>query len=125
MVPGLANLGCYFSLSGFLTGLKSTKAKQMLKSEVQMQILKSITKILSHRPLPHHKDTENIHIVLKYVASLLEMPETEHKELSYKNATKLFSYPGSKVHPEAGTMVGFAATLLTGQQIWTLFFLPS
>lgn len=32
MVSGLANLGCYFSLSGFLTGMKSTKAKQMLKS---------------------------------------------------------------------------------------------
>ena len=40
--------------------------------------------------------------VLKYVASLLEMPEAELAELSYKNATKLFSYPGSKVHPEAG-----------------------
>jgi len=65
----------------------------------------------------HHKDSEsqaatasneslnhpeNIHIVLKYVASLLEMPEAELAELSYKNATKLFSYPGSKVHPEAG-----------------------
>lgn len=32
MVSGLANLGCYFSLSGFLIGMKSTKAKQMLKS---------------------------------------------------------------------------------------------
>ncbi|KAF0891450.1 hypothetical protein E2562_009871 [Oryza meyeriana var. granulata] len=32
MVPSLANLGCYFSLSGFLTGMKSTRAKQMLKS---------------------------------------------------------------------------------------------
>jgi len=65
----------------------------------------------------HHKDSEsqaatasneslnhpeNIHIVLEYVASLLEMPETELAELSFKNATKLFSYPGSKVHPEAG-----------------------
>jgi TatD DNase family protein len=32
MVSGFANLGCYFSLSGFLTGMKSTKAKKMLKS---------------------------------------------------------------------------------------------
>jgi TatD DNase family protein len=32
MVLGLANLGCYFSLSGFLTGMKSTKAKKMLKA---------------------------------------------------------------------------------------------
>jgi TatD DNase family protein len=38
---------------------------------------------------------------LKYVASLLEMPEAELAELSYKNATKLFSYPCSKAHPEA------------------------
>ena len=45
----------------------------------------------------------NIHIVLKYVASLLEMPEAELAEASYRNATKLFSYPGSKVHPEAET----------------------
>ena len=39
--------------------------------------------------------------VLKYVASLLEMPESELAELSYKNATKLFSYPASKVEAEA------------------------
>lgn len=32
MASALANLGCYFSLSGFLTGMKSTKAKHMLKS---------------------------------------------------------------------------------------------
>jgi hypothetical protein len=38
--------------------------------------------------------------VLEYVASLLEMPESELAELSYKNATKLFSYPGSKVQHE-------------------------
>jgi len=32
MVSVVTNLGCYFSLSGFLTGMKSTKAKQMLNS---------------------------------------------------------------------------------------------
>jgi TatD DNase family protein len=32
MVSSLEILGCYFSLSGFLTGMKSTKAKKMLKS---------------------------------------------------------------------------------------------
>uniref|UniRef100_A0A0E0H4S1 Amidohydrolase-related domain-containing protein n=1 Tax=Oryza nivara TaxID=4536 RepID=A0A0E0H4S1_ORYNI len=70
MVSSLEILGCYFSLSGFLTGMKSTKAKKMLKS------------------------------VMKYVASLLEISEIELAEVTYKNATKLFSYHGSKVHNE-------------------------
>ncbi|XXG76401.1 hypothetical protein AAC387_Pa08g0761 [Persea americana] len=39
----------------------------------------------------------NIHCVLRYVASLLEMPEEEVAELSYRNTMQLFSYPGSKV----------------------------
>ncbi|KAL5985771.1 hypothetical protein ACLOJK_027758 [Asimina triloba] len=39
----------------------------------------------------------NIHNVLGYVASLLEMPEEELAELSYKNAVRVFSFPGSKV----------------------------
>ncbi|XP_077248265.1 tatD related DNase [Tasmannia lanceolata] len=39
----------------------------------------------------------NIHSVLSYVASLLEMPEEELAEISYRNAMRLFSYPGSKV----------------------------
>ncbi|OVA00014.1 TatD family [Macleaya cordata] len=40
----------------------------------------------------------NIHSVLSFVASLLEMPEEELAELSYRNALYLFSYPGSKVN---------------------------
>ncbi|XP_052201196.1 uncharacterized protein LOC127807409 [Diospyros lotus] len=39
----------------------------------------------------------NIHLVLKYVASLLEMTEKELADLSYRNAVRLFSYGGSKV----------------------------
>ncbi|CAL5409763.1 unnamed protein product [Camellia sinensis] len=39
----------------------------------------------------------NIHYVLKYVASLLEMSEEELADLSYRNALHLFSYKGSKV----------------------------
>ncbi|XP_058084762.1 uncharacterized protein LOC131232502 isoform X2 [Magnolia sinica] len=39
----------------------------------------------------------NIHNVLHYVASLIEMPEEELAELSYRNAVRVFSYPGSKV----------------------------
>ncbi|KAK1305286.1 hypothetical protein QJS10_CPB11g01911 [Acorus calamus] len=42
----------------------------------------------------------NIRSVLGYVASLLEIPEEELAEISYKNAMHLFSYPGSKVLTE-------------------------
>lgn len=133
MVSALANLGCYFSLSGFLTGMKSTKAKHVLKSIPLDRILLetdapdalprldnvSVSPVHVHSSdadtEKHHMDSEsqaanasneslnhpeNIHIVLEYVASLLEMPESELAELSYKNATKLFSYPGSKVQDE-------------------------
>ncbi|XP_037478788.1 uncharacterized metal-dependent hydrolase BUsg_343 [Triticum urartu] len=136
MVPGLANLGCYFSLSGFLTGMKSSKAKKMLKAIPLDRILletdapdavpkldnvslvtvpvdtsdadaeKSHSDSASQADMPSKESLNhpaNIHIVLKYVASLLEMPEAELAEASYRNATKLFSYPGSKVHPEAET----------------------
>ncbi|KAK3141732.1 hypothetical protein QOZ80_4BG0337640 [Eleusine coracana subsp. coracana] len=134
MVSGFANLGCYFSLSGFLTGMKSSKAKKMLKSIPLDRILletdapDALPKLdnfpVSPIPVPtSDTDTENqsqdsdpqapatsneswnhpanILIVLKYVASLLEMSEAELAETSYKNAINLFSYPGSKVHPEA------------------------
>lgn len=39
----------------------------------------------------------NIHNVLAYVASLLELSKEELADVSYKNATRLFSYEGSKV----------------------------
>ncbi|XP_057969944.1 uncharacterized protein LOC131159228 isoform X2 [Malania oleifera] len=39
----------------------------------------------------------NIHKVLFYVASLLEMTKEEIAEISYRNAMHLFSYEGSKV----------------------------
>ncbi|XP_010269730.1 PREDICTED: uncharacterized protein LOC104606304 [Nelumbo nucifera] len=42
----------------------------------------------------------NIRNVLSYVASLLEMPEEELAEVSYRNANRLFSYPGSKIPRE-------------------------
>ncbi|KAG1362364.1 putative metal-dependent hydrolase YabD [Cocos nucifera] len=49
---------------------------------------------LSKEALNHPANISN---VLNYVAMLLEMPEEELAELSYQNATRLFSYPGSKV----------------------------
>ncbi|ESW23816.1 hypothetical protein PHAVU_004G078000 [Phaseolus vulgaris] len=39
----------------------------------------------------------NIHIVLDYVASMLEITKEELAELSYQNAVRLLSYEGSKV----------------------------
>ncbi|KAK7271106.1 hypothetical protein RJT34_26734 [Clitoria ternatea] len=39
----------------------------------------------------------NIHNVLDYVASMLEISKEELAELSYQNAVRLFSYEGSKV----------------------------
>ncbi|GAB4826882.1 hypothetical protein Ancab_033762 [Ancistrocladus abbreviatus] len=39
----------------------------------------------------------NIHNVLAYVASLLDMSKEELARLSYSNATRLFSYEGSKL----------------------------
>ncbi|OAY44531.1 uncharacterized metal-dependent hydrolase YabD [Manihot esculenta] len=39
----------------------------------------------------------NIHNVLSYVASLLDMPKEALAELSYRNAVRIFSYEGSKV----------------------------
>ncbi|EEC77841.1 hypothetical protein OsI_17072 [Oryza sativa Indica Group] len=133
MVSSLEILGCYFSLSGFLTGMKSTKAKKMLKSMPLDRILletdapdalpklddisllavpvdsssadngeskkdsNSRASTTSNESLNH---PSNIHIVMKYVASLLEISEIELAEVTYKNATKLFSYHGSKVHNE-------------------------
>lgn len=42
--------------------------------------------------------------VLGYVATLLEMPEEELAQVSYKNAIHLFSYPGSKISEEAALL---------------------
>lgn len=39
----------------------------------------------------------NIHNVLDYVASMLEITKEELAELSYQNAVRLFSYEGSKL----------------------------
>ncbi|CAK9176799.1 unnamed protein product [Ilex paraguariensis] len=44
----------------------------------------------------------NIHNVLTYVASLLEMTKEELADISFQNAKRLFSYEGSKVLLEGG-----------------------
>ncbi|OIT40051.1 PREDICTED: uncharacterized protein LOC109237307 [Nicotiana attenuata] len=47
------------------------------------------------REIPNHP--ANIHHVLSYVASLLELTKEELAEISFANASRLFSYEGSKV----------------------------
>ncbi|KAL9236742.1 hypothetical protein vseg_011376 [Gypsophila vaccaria] len=142
MVPELARLGAYFSLSGFLMSLKPQKAKKMVKAVPSDRILletdapdalpkvnweslfivkgdPSLPPDLQERgeiPISRNdggmSDTSkdvpvlpkemlnhpaNIHNVLRYVASLLEMTEEELAEVSYSNAIRLFSYQGSKI----------------------------
>ncbi|PSS04757.1 TatD family protein [Actinidia chinensis var. chinensis] len=129
MVPEFAELGAYFSFSGFLMSMKESKAKKMLKSVPSERILletdapdalpksnnlDSLFSIegsrtqgenfmstdasdTSAQPKETLNHPANIHNVLKYVASLLEMSEEELADLSYSNAVRLFSYEGSKV----------------------------
>ncbi|KAG0496748.1 hypothetical protein HPP92_001439 [Vanilla planifolia] len=130
MVPEFIKLGCYFSFFGFLTSMKSNKAKKMLKSVPIDRILfesdapDALPKCCSDFSLLYTLDSTmlhghqhvigsadidfnqqrkvlnhpaNIQIVLKYVATLLEISEEELAEASYRNTMQLFSFPGSKV----------------------------
>ncbi|KAG9455344.1 hypothetical protein H6P81_008248 [Aristolochia fimbriata] len=56
------------------------------------------TSVLSKETLNH---PANMHIVLSYVASMLEISEEELAEISYRNAVRIFSYPGSKINRES------------------------
>ncbi|KAL5718998.1 hypothetical protein ACHQM5_011839 [Ranunculus cassubicifolius] len=104
MVPPFAKLGAYFSVSGYTMSLKPQKAKKMLKSVPTERIL-----LESDSPdgLPN-QDTDslqwipgddskalnhpaNIHNVLSFAASMLDISEIELAEISYKNAMRLFS----------------------------------
>ncbi|XP_078163028.1 uncharacterized protein LOC144558154 [Carex rostrata] len=120
MVPELSNLGSYFSFSGFLTSMKEQKVKKMLKSVPKDRILietdapdglsnfnKESLIPVPEEDVPNEGDKltslnhpANIHNVLEFVSMLLEMPKEEVAELSYQNAVRLFSYPGSKVKSE-------------------------
>ncbi|KAJ6756915.1 BINDING PROTEIN putative-RELATED [Salix koriyanagi] len=109
MVPEFANLGAYFSFSGFLMSMKKEKAKKMLKAVSSDRILLE-TDAPDALPNLHDGDSHpsalpretpnhpaNIHSVLSYVASLLDISKQELAELSYANAVRLFSYEGSKL----------------------------
>uniref|UniRef100_A0A5B7AMB8 Putative deoxyribonuclease tatdn3 n=2 Tax=Davidia involucrata TaxID=16924 RepID=A0A5B7AMB8_DAVIN len=144
MVPEFADLGAYFSFSGFLMSMKESKAKRILKSVPAERILLetdapdalpksndsgSLFLIEEDASVPEGiqargensttstndgspsnnlsqdagkpKETlnhpANIHNVLIYVASLLEITKEELADISYGNALRLFSYQGSKV----------------------------
>ncbi|XP_019083854.1 PREDICTED: uncharacterized protein LOC104706057 isoform X2 [Camelina sativa] len=64
------------------------------KSAQHLDSASSDSMKLSKETLNH---PANIHIVLEYVARLLDMKNEELAELSYRNAVRLFSYPGSKM----------------------------
>nr|XP_043624899.1 uncharacterized metal-dependent hydrolase YabD-like [Erigeron canadensis]XP_043624900.1 uncharacterized metal-dependent hydrolase YabD-like [Erigeron canadensis] len=124
MVPEFAKLGAYFSFSGFLMAMKENKAKKMLKAVPSDRILletdapDAVPKFMNSDSLFSVEDQDsvpegvqasdghpkemlnhpaNIHFVLSYVASLLELSKEELAEVSYRNALHLFSYAGSKV----------------------------
>ncbi|XP_047327288.1 uncharacterized metal-dependent hydrolase YabD [Impatiens glandulifera] len=120
MVPMFAELGGYFSFSGFLMSLKESKARRIVKSVPAERLLletdapDALPK-MSDKSFPlfmvetdHVGDNEtlnhpaNIVTVLDYVASLLDMSREEIADLSYRNAVRLFSYEGSKVLLEQG-----------------------
>ncbi|GMH30331.1 hypothetical protein Nepgr_032174 [Nepenthes gracilis] len=130
MVPEFVKLGAYFSFSGFLMSMKPQKAKKMLKAvpadrilletdapdalpksdlgslfpvqgdgSIPLEFQSQATSELAKEMLNH---PANIHIVLNYVASLLEISKEELARISYSNTICLFSYEGSKVlHEES------------------------
>ncbi|GAB2301145.1 hypothetical protein Dimus_035177 [Dionaea muscipula] len=130
MVPELAKLGGYFSFSGFLMDMKPQKAKKMLKAVPAERILletdspdalpksdfHSLFLVEGDPSIPQNNPETselslpkgmlnhpaNIHKVLEYVASLLEISEEELARITYSNATRVFSYQGSKVLNEEG-----------------------
>lgn len=124
MVPEFAKLGAYFSFSGYLMSMKAQKAKKMLKAVPSERILlesdapdalpksdlESLFLVEKLASVPEggssaSNDTlnqpANIHSVLAYVASLLEMTKEEVAEVSYGNSVRLFSYENSKLLSES------------------------
>ncbi|XP_078158408.1 uncharacterized protein LOC144554066 [Carex rostrata] len=111
MVPELSNLGSYFSFSGHNTNFMTEQtAKKILKSVPKDRILietdapDGLPSFDKESVIPVPGDANgtlnhpaNLHIVLEFVAMLLEMTKEEVAELTYQNAVRLYSYPGSKV----------------------------
>ncbi|KAJ8623845.1 hypothetical protein MRB53_032375 [Persea americana] len=116
IVPKLAELGAYFSFSGHNMNADKEMEKQVLKLVPLHRILletdspDGLPNNMSHAccasrtsSMPTNQtynQPSNVHIVLNYIASLLEMPKEELAQISYSNSIRLFSYPGSKVCKE-------------------------
>ncbi|XXG85062.1 hypothetical protein AAC387_Pa11g0227 [Persea americana] len=116
IVPKLAELGAYFSFSGHNMNADKEMEKQVLKLVPLHRILLETdspdglpnnmshaccaSRTLSMPTNQTYNQPSNVHIVLNYIASLLEMPKEELAQISYSNSIRLFSYPGSKVCKE-------------------------
>ncbi|CAN8269713.1 unnamed protein product [Cochlearia groenlandica] len=105
VVPKLAELGAYFSFSGWFTYIDQKIAKNTLKS---IPCDRFLLETDSPDGLPKSDDSSsdpkqtlnepaNILVVLDYVANLSNMKKEELAELTYGNTVKLFSYPGSSL----------------------------
>ncbi|WJX29525.1 hypothetical protein P8452_18160 [Trifolium repens] len=82
------------SLSEELHGQKAASSSTSGSSPaISSQVLTDAS-MLPKETLNH---PANIHNVLDYVASMLEITKEELAELSYQNAVRLFSYEGSKL----------------------------
>ncbi|CAH8360047.1 unnamed protein product [Eruca vesicaria subsp. sativa] len=102
VVPKLAELGAYFSLSGWFTYIDENIAKDTLKS---IPCDRFLLETDSPDGLPKSdasseptlNDPANIVAVLEYVANLSNMKKEDLAELTYANSVRLFSYPDSKL----------------------------
>ncbi|MBA0635972.1 hypothetical protein Godav_029206 [Gossypium davidsonii] len=105
VVPQLTKLGSYFSFSGHLMPLKEDKARKIVKAVPLDRILleTDAPDALPTNPIffvPGNatlNQPANVHSVLTYVASLLELSKEELADISYKNALGVFSFQGSKL----------------------------
>ncbi|KAH0944217.1 hypothetical protein HID58_003854 [Brassica napus] len=102
VVPKLAELGAYFSLSGWFTYIDEKIAKNTLKSIPSDRFLLETD---SPDGLPKSDESSeptlnepaNIVAVLEYVSNLSNIKKEDLAELTYGNTVRLFSYPGSKL----------------------------
>lgn len=60
MVSGFAKLGAYFSFSGYLTAMKSTKAKKMLKAVCDVNMFNRLKLVT---PLLEFVHVHNVHCI--------------------------------------------------------------
>ncbi|MBA0752398.1 hypothetical protein Gogos_001237, partial [Gossypium gossypioides] len=97
VVPPLTKLGSYFSFSGHLMPLKEDKARKIVKAVPLDGILLETDAPDALPTNPIFFVPANVHSVLTYVASLLELSKEELADISYKNALGVFSFQGSKI----------------------------